>query len=84
MSETLYAFEPAPLLQFIHEIDNHFEKVICVGHNPAFSNLISYLSDTTVGNLPTAAWARIVFSETEWSKVNSGTCNLGLPKEILV
>ena len=80
--ESLYTFDSVQLLSFIHEIDNSFSKVVCVGHNPAFSNVITYLSDTTVVNLPTAAWAKIVFDVPEWSNVKNGICSLGLPKEI--
>ena len=84
IKEELYTFNTSNLLQLIHSIDDEFDKVICVGHNPAFSSAVSYLSDTTIGNLPTAAWAHIVFEQSEWSQVNAGSCNLGLPKEILV
>ena len=84
IKEELYTFDISNLLQFIHSIDNEFDKVICVGHNPAFSSAVSYLSDRIIGNLPTAAWAHIVFEQSEWSQVNAGSCNLGLPKEILV
>ena len=80
--ESLYTFDSAQLLSFIHKIDNSFSKVVCVGHNPAFSNVITYLSDTTVVNLPTAAWAKIVFDVPKWGNVKNGICSLGLPKEI--
>ena len=80
--ESLYTFDLLQLLSFIHEIDNSFSKVVCVGHNPAFSNVITYLSDTTVVNLPTASWVKIVFDVPEWSNVKNGICSLGLPKEI--
>ena len=78
--ESLYTFDSEQLLSFIHEIDNSFSKVVCVGHNPAFSNVISYLSDTTVVDLPTAAWAKIVFDVPVWGNVKNGICSLGLPK----
>ena len=84
IKEELYTFDASNLLQFIHSLDDKFDKVICVGHNPAFSSAVSYLSDTTIGNLPTAGWAHIVFEQSQWSQVNAGSCNLGLPKEILV
>jgi len=83
VNELLYTFDASQVLEFIHSIGNKYEKVICVGHNPAFSSVIRYLSDTTLRNLPTAAWARIVFSQSQWSKVANGKCTLGLPKEIL-
>ncbi len=84
IKEELYTFDASNLLQFIHSLDDEFDKVICVGHNPAFSSVVSYLSDTTIGNLPTAAWAHILFEQSQWSQVNAGTCTLGLPKDILV
>ena len=83
VNETLYTFEASQILDFIYALEDQFDKVICVGHNPAFSNVISYLSDTTIGNLPTAAWARITFTQSHWSDVSDGKCTLGLPKERL-
>ena len=84
IKEGLYTFDASNLLQFINSLDDEFDNVICVGHNPAFSSVVGYLSDTTIGNLPTAAWAHIVFEQSQWSQVKSGSCNLGLPKDILV
>jgi phosphohistidine phosphatase len=81
--EPLYTFDAGQLLSFIYKIDDAFKRVVCVGHNPAFNIVISYLSNTTAANLPTAAWAKIVFDTSKWGEVKNGICSLGLPKEIL-
>ncbi len=81
--EILYTFEISQLLRFIKSIPDHYSKVICVGHNPAFTQAVTQLSTTNLEHLPTAAWARIQFEQSEWKSIQSGTTSLGLPKEIL-
>ena len=81
--EALYTFEISRLLYFIKSIPDHYSKVICVGHNPAFTKAVNQLSTTNLNHLSTAAWALIKFEQIKWRNVESGMASLGLPKEIL-
>ena len=81
--EPLYTFETSQLIQFIKSLPDQYAKVICVGHNPAFTQAVTVLSTTDLAHLPTAAWARIQFEQEEWKNVQNGKASLGLPKEIL-
>ena len=83
IDERLYTFESQQLLSFINKLDDVSHKVVCVGHNPAFSIASGYLSNSNIVDLPTAAWATIQFNQNQWSKVENGILSLGLPKEIL-
>ena len=83
LKESLYTFESPKLLHFIKSIPNHYSSVVCVGHNPAFTHVVSELSKTFLEHLPTAAWAQIQFEQNEWKNIQSGEAILGFPKEIL-
>lgn len=83
LREALYTFEISQLLKFIKSLPDYYSKVICIGHNPAFTQALSELSTTNLNHLPTAAWARIQFEQNEWKNTHNGKAILGLPKEIL-
>ena len=83
LKKELYTFELSKLLDFIFNISDDYNSVICVGHNPAFTEAISYLSKTDFLHLPTSAWAQLIFSQTKWKNISNGKLKLGMPKEIL-
>ena len=83
LKKELYTFELSKLLDFIFNISEDYNSVICVGHNPAFTGAISYLSKTDFLHLPTSAWAQLIFSQTKWKNISNGKLKLGMPKEIL-
>ena len=83
VEEDLYTFESSKLIKFIRDIPNSFSNVICVGHNPAFTNVTNLLSDSNIEYLPTSSWAEITFSQNSWTDISKGVLKLGIPKIIL-
>ena len=83
IEEDLYTFESSKLIKFIRDIPNSFSNVICVGHNPAFTNVTNLLSDSNIEHLPTSSWVEITFSESSWANISKGVLKLGIPKIIL-
>ena len=83
VEEDLYTFESSKLIEFIRDIPNSFSNVICVGHNPAFTNVTNLLSDSNIEHLPTSSWAEITFSQNSWTDISKGVLKLGIPKIIL-
>ena len=83
VEEDLYTFESSKLIKFIRDIPNSFSNVICVGHNPAFTNVTNLLSDSNMEHLPTSSWAEITFSQNSWTDISKGVLKLGIPKIIL-
>ena len=83
LREQLYTFEVSHLINFIKSLPDHYSKVICVGHNPAFTQAVSTLSTTNLDHLPTASWAQIQFEQNEWEHIQNGQAQIGLPKDIL-
>ena len=68
LKKELYTFELSKLIDFIFNISDNYKSIICVGHNPAFTNAISYFSKTDFVHLPTSAWAQLIFSSNKMEK----------------
>jgi phosphohistidine phosphatase len=83
LAEELYTFEASKLVYFIKSISDAYQRVVCVGHNPAFTQTIEYLSGSSFQHLPTAAWAQLKFTQINWKDISNGTLSLGIPKELL-
>jgi len=81
--EELYTFKVSHLIHFLKNISDKYKRVICVGHNPAFTLAASYFSSEHINHLPTAAWARLEFSQSKWTDISAGSLTLGIPKRIL-
>ena len=83
LREQLYTFKVSELINFIKSLPDNYSKVICVGHNHAFTYAVSTLSTTNLDHLPTAAWAQIQFEQNKWEHIKNGKAQIGLPKDIL-
>ena len=76
VTEQLYTFDPSDVLKFIHSLDDKNHRVICVGHNPAFTEIINKLTNLKIDNMRTASWAKIIFNEKKWSDISVGQVKL--------
>ena len=83
INENLYSFNSQNILSFIKSIDNKFNRVLCVGHNPAFTEVANLLGNKELIHLPTAGWVKFKLNESDWKDINNGESIFGLPKEIL-
>jgi len=83
INESLYSFNSQDILNFIRFIDNKYSRVICVGHNPAYSEVGNILGDKKLIHLPTAGWIKFKFNESDWKHVKNGKVVVGLPRKIL-
>lgn len=83
LKEDLYTFKALNLIKFIKQIPNSYTKVVCVGHNPAFTEAVKFFCDSNFNHLPTSAWAELTFSQNSWRTLRKGILKLGIPKIIL-
>lgn len=83
VNETLYTFDAAQLIDFIHQLDDSHNKVVLVGHNPAFTDVAAHFGDQPEKHLSTAAWARIRFENADWKTLLKGQIQYGIPNELL-
>ena len=83
IKEALYSFNSEDILRLLKQLDNHFSKVILVGHNPAFTYAASYLSVKPTPELKTADWISLTFAQSQWAEVGNGQPTYGSKKEAL-
>lgn len=60
------------MLALINEIDDRYNRVFLVGHNPTFTNLAERLGGEYIGNLPTCGIVGLRFNFKSWQMVTEG------------
>ena len=71
----IYEASAKELLNLINTLPDNYENVALFGHNPGVSDLINYLTDASIMDIPTCTWAHIHFEiADQWAEVsgNSG------------
>lgn len=74
--EDIYEASVRTLLKVVNELDEKYQTVIIVGHNPGFSYLAEYLSGTIIGNVPTCGMVELTFELDTWAAVSQNTAAL--------
>lgn len=72
----IYEATTESLLQVVNQLDNNFQRVMLICHNPASHTLSAYLTGEDIFDLPTAGVVQIVFDVDSWSEVSMGIGNL--------
>jgi phosphohistidine phosphatase len=83
--ERIYEATTSQLLEVIAEVADDRESVLLVGHNPGIADLLALLTSRHV-QVPTATFAKIEISASEWSAnlANNGTLAwIVRPKELV-
>ena len=68
LNEMVYDFSKEALLTLIHNLDDNFDNVMMVGHDPALTHLLNHLSGKAFEKIPTASVACIQFNVKHWQK----------------
>ncbi len=58
------------MLRALERVDDRFQRVMMVGHNPVMTQLLNQLSGADVWNMPTCALAIIAFDMDSWGLVD--------------
>jgi len=69
--ESLYFSGTGGMLEFLENLDDGYQKVMIVGHNPAMTTLLNILSGSSIDNMPTCAVAVIDYPMASWSELRS-------------
>lgn len=72
-------------IDVIRHLNDKYDTVLLVGHNPAVTSLVSYLSNSFIESMPTSTQASIVFNATTWKQIapNLGSLSwIDTPKKI--
>jgi len=81
--DDLYFSGTRGMLDVLETVEDQYDTVMMVGHNPTMTNLLNTLARTDVWNMPTCAIAIVGFDMTSWAKVQGTTGDLlgyGIPK----
>ena len=81
IDEQLYTFSGSSILDYVYALDERWSKVVLVGHNPAFTEVINHFSDVSINQLKTSGFAKISFNEDQWSNLFKGEVVLGQKKK---
>lgn len=69
--DEVYEASVRSLLALINDIPDTFNKVMIVGHNPAFTYIAEYLTKQPIDNIPTCGIVHISFDIDSWKEVSS-------------
>lgn len=69
----IYEASHMSLLQLVNKLDDQYNRVYLVGHNPGFTYLAEKLTDVYFGNIPTCGIVGIRFAFENWKLVSAGT-----------
>ena len=72
----LYDASVRIFFDFINKLDNGYNNVMLIGHNPALSYLAEYLTRSEIGSMSPGGTAIIRFGITSWSEVGQGNGEL--------
>jgi phosphohistidine phosphatase len=80
----IYEAEPQDIIALVNGIDDRFDSVVIVGHDPTFQILAATLAMTATGDamervkrkFPTCGLATLTFGDAGWSSVGKGVGHL--------
>ena len=68
-TEALYTFSSSAIWPWVNGLDDDFNEVFVVGHNPAFTDFINAAGAEYIENLPTCGYAKLTFPQAVWADV---------------
>ena len=74
--EALYDASTRTFFQFISSLDDRYESVLCIGHNPSISYLAESFTKSEIGDMPPAGMTKIKFTVSSWKEVGQGNGEL--------
>tara|TARA_A100001015_G_scaffold5600_1_gene7045 strand:+ start:226 stop:708 length:483 start_codon:yes stop_codon:yes gene_type:complete len=73
----LYTFSGLDVIDYVYALNDQWQKVVIVGHNPAFTETINHFSNERINHLRTAGLAQITFDAKHWTDVGLGEVAFG-------
>ena len=75
-SQDLYASDPERVIDVIRETRNAVDRLLITGHEPTWSNLVTWLLGGGRVGMPTAAVACLDLPKGDWMDLAPATCEL--------
>ena len=70
IDDNIYESSSSELINIIKGFDDKYNSVMMFGHNPGFTMLNNYLTDSFIDNIPTCGVVGIRFNSS-WKKIDS-------------
>jgi len=74
-NKSIYESSTDDLLDVIKNFSNNLNNVMLIGHNPGLTNLINYLSNEDLSNIPTCGIVALKFKKL-WSEIERNDCEI--------
>lgn len=68
--ESMYFSGTGSMVSMLENLDDRYQNVMIVGHNPAMTSLLNIFCEAQVDNMPTCAVAVFSFDMTSWSELD--------------
>ena len=72
----VYEHGQAGLMDVIHGLNQNWQRVFLIGHNPDLTHLINRLAGENITHLPTCGVASLEFALDDWSLIMEGSGRL--------
>ncbi|MGB3137691.1 MAG: histidine phosphatase family protein [Nodosilinea sp.] len=72
VTDALYEASIEQVLEVIHQVPDHHSSLMLVGHQPTWSDAVTYFMGGGAVNMPTAVMACLEFEVMTWSQVDYG------------
>jgi phosphohistidine phosphatase len=75
--DSLYLPSVQNFLRAVADIDSSLNSIILFAHNPGITDVVEYLTNESLGNIPTCGIAKVEFpSANSWNEISRGTGKL--------
>lgn len=78
VTKDLYTFDYEELLDWLYQQNDVLDELFLVGHNPALSELVSFLTGSTMERLPTCGYVRLCGQVDYWEDCSYESMQLKL------
>ena len=74
--DEIYHADADMLLDVIQRVDDRYERVMLVAHNPGMTEIANELTGSAIDNMPTCGVAALRFDVTSWADVRRQAATL--------
>ena len=67
--DSIYEASVEAVFKLIRSLSDAFESVLIFGHNPTFTSIANYFSESLISNVPTAGMFAVQFETNNWASV---------------
>ena len=74
--DNLYLAHTEEIFKILTHLDNHYQSVLCIGHNPSVTHFPFMACEKLIEHVPTGGVLKITFEANHWNEITKGSGNL--------